>query len=125
MTTLIGDQGWATIGWVDSSEVPDEVFIGAGVILDQPLSWWDSTSLILDLLSIKYPHRCFNQECKVELSFQELLDRNASVWLKHLDCNVIRFYDYKKYKELKRLWKSKYVQFYCCRCYKVLNGGKD
>lgn len=62
------------------------------------------------ILDTKYPHKCF--KCGEELQFRELLDRNAIIY----HSNTM-FYEYEKYKHLKKLWKSPYVKLYCCSCY--------
>jgi len=53
----------------------------------------------ISLADIKYPHKCF--KCKRALYWTELLESNP---------NMNRL-------QLAKLWKSKYVQFYCCSCY--------
>ena len=77
----------------------------------------DVVSSPLHPLDTKYPHECYY--CGRELYFKELLDRNAKITQKGI--RGIRglkvSYDYAKYKHLKKLWRSKVVQFYCCRCY--------
>ncbi|KKN56965.1 hypothetical protein LCGC14_0566870 [marine sediment metagenome] len=63
-------------------------------------------------LDIKYPHVCF--KCKTNLTFKELFDANRK---NGLECiNYFRDFDMPLYRKLKRLWKSEYVQFYCCEC---------
>lgn len=52
-------------------------------------------------LNKEFPHNCFNPECKIPLYFHELLNANPKIDKDHLE----------------KLWKSKYVQFYCCNCY--------
>ena len=68
-------------------------------------------------LDTKYPNKCF--KCKKDSHFHELLNRNASIG--GIIRRGVNFYDYKEYKKLKKMWKSKYVQFYCCFCFADLN----
>ena len=76
-----------------------------------------------DPLDVKYPHECYDSNCNYKLTFKELLGRNASI---KIDGCVLNFYNYKDYKHLKKLWKSKYVQFLCCQCYdNMIHCGKD
>ncbi len=57
------------------------------------------------ILDRKYPHVCF--ECQTPLKFQELLDANS--------CTA--FLDVDMYKRMKKLWRSRVIEFYCCLCY--------
>ncbi len=64
--------------------------------------WTHKTKHILD---IKYPHVCF--KCKKSLCWKELYAAN---------CDGIVF-NMPVYKRLKKLWRSKVIEFYCCECY--------
>lgn len=83
-----------------------------------------------DPLDVRYPHRCFNSNCRMPLTFRELLNRNALISSpdrKSILCSDgiyrydVIFYAYEKYKHLKKLWKCKYVKFLCCQCYDSRN----
>ena len=54
-------------------------------------------------LDFKYPHRCF--ECGKELRWLEVTEATSNGF---------------RIEYLKKLWKSKYVQFYCCKCFIVI-----
>lgn len=70
------------------------------------------------ILDTKYPHVCF--KCKRELKFRELYDAN--------NVNEMIFYTpYMKellgynvplYRKLKKWWKSRVIEFYCCQCFR-------
>ena len=60
-------------------------------------------------LDFKYPHTCF--ECGRELRWKEIYIASGN-W--HLEI-----------KYLKKLWKNKYVQFYCCKCYNIIKFEED
>ena len=62
-------------------------------------------------LDIKYPHKCFG--CGTPLSWYELLTAN----LPHLFRAIFTKKNYEKYKRLKKLWRSNFIQFYCCDCF--------
>jgi len=50
-----------------------------------------------------YPHKCF--KCGHELRFEELYNANFDSSLVYLE----------------KLWKSEFVKFYCCGCYRKIN----
>lgn len=60
-----------------------------------------------------YSHKCF--KCQRELKWSELLNRNLPSKTNQWKRFTIE--NYKKYRELKKWWRAKYVQFYCCSCY--------
>ena len=79
-----------------------------------------SDSIVVDLiwppkekhiLDIKYPHICF--KCKKELSWVELFNANMN--------DFWSFNAYKGYKILKKLWRSRDIEFYCCSCYMIFS----
>ncbi len=72
-----------------------------------PQAVYTNTSTKKHGLDIKYPHVCF--KCKKDLYWVELFYANAR--------SSFRGWDFKTYKKLKRLWRSKVVEFYCCKCY--------
>ena len=59
-------------------------------------------------LNTKYPHVCF--KCKRELRFIELYGINRE---------YSEAFNIPLYKRLKKLWKSPYVEFYCCVCFNL------
>ena len=59
-------------------------------------------------LDIKYPHICF--KCKRKLKFIELYGINRE---------YSEAFNMPLYKRLKKLWKSPYVEFYCCVCFNL------
>ena len=61
-------------------------------------------------LEIKYPHTCFI--CNQELIFKELFDANEP-----LKATAFYGFDMPLYMRLKKLWKSKDVEFLCCDCF--------
>lgn len=73
---------------------PTPVFISGGLV--------ETTSKENIKLDKDYPHTCFNPKCKMRIHFHDFLNTNKNMNKNHLE----------------KLWKSKYVQFFCCRCYK-------
>ena len=68
-------------------------------------------------LDKKYPHVCFG--CKSELSWEELLDRNISLWRKEVPIGNTKLKTINiDTRYLEKLWKSCIVEFYCCGCFK-------
>ena len=76
-------------------------------------------------MDVKYPHVCF--ECHRKLFWEELLETNILENLRNV--REMRYKNYikyqEKYKQLKKLWRSPYVQLYCCRCYADLRWGGE
>lgn len=62
------------------------------------------------ILDINYPHVC--HRCGKRLFWMELYRANSI---------FTPVGDFKTYKRLKKLWKSKIVEFYCCFCYKSVD----
>lgn len=73
------------------------------------------------ILDLHYPHKC--HRCKKPLYWEELYDANAGRVI--MICDRDHFarigpkWDFKTYKRLKKLWRSKVIQFYCCDCYRI------
>lgn len=57
---------------------------------------------------VKKERNCFNKECKEGLDFCGFIDTNTPK-------SFIEYY------RLKELWNSKYIQLYCCSCYKEMD----
>lgn len=55
---------------------------------------------------VKKQRDCFNKECSEELDFRGFIDTNTPK-------TFIRYYN------LRELWKSKYIQLYCCHCFEA------
>ncbi len=68
------------------------------------------------ILDIHYPHKC--HKCKTPLYWVELYHANVNHIVYNRARDMSLQWDFKKYKELKELWRSKVVQFYCCECYR-------
>ncbi len=69
---------------------------------------WHSKKHILD---INYPHSCFI--CKEALYWEELFSVNMEIqeWSRG---------NYKTYKQIKKLWRSQVIEFYCCNCFNLI-----
>ena len=64
-------------------------------------------------LDRRYPHSCFN--CKRGLKFLELFQANTkNKYYRNGGC-----FDMPLYRKLKKLWRSKDIEFYCCTCFKL------
>lgn len=74
-------------------------------------------------LDIKYPHKCYN--CGDLILWKELLIENGVFRgsYKYIYTGKGYLDLFKKYKHLKKLWKSKVIQFYCCDCYYSVEDG--
>lgn len=102
---------------VNIKKVDDEFFFSLQGIFDRELesftaeqlmffiklgnfyvSFEDLINAIIGELDKKYPHQCYG--CKKELEFRELILNNNEINIDHL----------------KKLWMSKCVKFYCCKC---------
>lgn len=69
------------------------------------------------ILDIHYPHKC--HRCKKPLYWEELYHANAFTFIyRDYQPGTGLKWDFKAYKRLKKLWRSKVVQFYCCDCYR-------
>ncbi len=85
---------------------------------------WVPPSLTLNphILDKKYPHSCYNPDCKKSLYFEELYNTNMRI-VKDTDTigygNFVRYMDFDMplYRRLKKLWRSPIIEFYCCDCY--------
>lgn len=67
--------------------------------------------LVINPLDVKYPHVCF--KCKTPIIFEELFNANR----RNHEFRKLQF-DMPLYRSLKKLWKSKYVEFFCCTCHR-------
>lgn len=67
-----------------------------------------------------YPHKCFNNKCPEPIKWRDFLNSNG-IDIQLLDVNYL--WDFKNrynyYRYLKRLWRSKKVKFYCCKCFTI------
>ena len=62
-------------------------------------------------LDVKYPHVCF--KCKTPIIFGELFNANR----RNYEYGKLQF-DIPLYRRLKKLWKSHFVEFFCCTCHR-------
>ncbi len=65
-----------------------------------------------------YPHFCFR--CEITLKFEHFYNANAPryAFKNPIADNYTSNFSVKEYKKFKRMWKSPYVEFYCCICVK-------
>jgi len=72
-----------------------------------------------DPLDVKYPHMCFNPNCKRKLNFKELWEANAKeIFVNNKVHHGRRKWDFECYLRMKKLWRSQVIQFYCCDCFR-------
>ncbi len=66
-----------------------------------------------------YPHECASPDHKghPQIWWKELVDQNWHI-CEGIDNNY-KYTGIEGYIQLKKLWRSKVIQFYCCRCYNI------
>ncbi len=66
-------------------------------------------------LDVKYSHVCYSRFCGKQLRFEELFQANTkNEYYRNGGC-----FDIPLYRKLKKLWRSKDVEFFCCTCFKL------
>lgn len=78
-----------------------DIFIGADVIRTREKHYLD----------VRYPHICF--KCKTPVIFRELFNANR----RNYEYGKLQF-DMPLYRRLKKMWKSRFVEFFCCTCHR-------
>lgn len=80
------------------------------------------------LMDRKYPHFCHNDKCKTRLQYRHAYDKARAEYegfTDRCDCKTAdewrikrakEIYDFKK--QFRKWWRSKYVKFLCCTCYR-------
>ncbi len=109
-TIYFGHEGRADVIIYDDPELPPEGLC----TFELPNSASDWLRIPpTHILDRRYPHVCF--ECKKLLKFEELFLANMGTGGPVMYAN----FDMPLYRRLKKLWRSRDVQFFCCNCFKV------